>query len=297
MRVATIRQSVARGIRSGALFLGMGVLAAGLQAAQAEAAFVFPLGHGVSTGSRAEQSPLQVSVKVENRQAPLYRADWRPDRWYVEARQGARYTVQVRNTSPERVAFVISVDGLNAINGVRSQLSSTEPMYVLDPYQSTTIKGWRRSLDKVAQFVFVDEERSYASRTDQANGDLGWIRVAAFRERHDQWEDEGQIRDNDGRSDASRRAAPRPESVRGTTEPYANGSPAPQSNPGTGWGQTKNDKVHEVDFDPERFACAQVILRYEYRDGLVSLGILPAPGDRTWQRDNGQFGFALPPPR
>jgi hypothetical protein len=70
--------------------------------------------------------------------------------------------------------------------------------------------------------------------------------------------------------------------------------PAPQSNPGTGWGQTKNDHVHEVDFDPESYSCAQVIVRYEYRDGLISLGILPGP-DRTWQRDNGQFGFALPP--
>ena len=295
MRVATIRQSVAHGIRSGAFMLLVAGLAVGFQAATAEAAFFFNLGHGVSTSVRAEQTPLQVSVKVEKKQAPLYQAAWRPDRWYVEAHEGARYEVQVRNTTNERIAFVISVDGLNAINGERSALSSSEPMYVLDPYQSTTVRGWRRSLDKVAQFVFVDEEQSYASRTDQANGMMGWIRVAAFRERHGQWQDEGQIRSNG--DDARGRMGPRPESnaPRGA-EPYAGGQPAPQSNPGTGWGQTKNDKVHEVDFDPERFACSQVTVRYEYRSGLVSLGILPGP-DRTWQRDNGQVGFAAPPPR
>jgi len=297
MRVATIRQSVAHGIRSGAFMLLMAALAVGFQAATAEAAFFFNLGHGVSTSVRAEQGPLQVSVKVEKKQAPLYWAAWRPDRWYVEAHEGARYEVQVRNTTNQRVAFVMSVDGLNAINGERSALRSSEPMYVLDPYQSTTVRGWRRSLDKVAQFVFVDEEQSYASRTDQANGDLGWIRVAAFHERQGDWQDEGQIHSN-GDDPSRGRMGPRPESTspsRGA-EPYAGGQPAPQSNPGTGWGQTKNDRVHEVDFDPERTACAQVIVRYEYRSGLVSLGILPGP-DRTWQRDNGQFGFALPPPR
>ena len=290
MRVATMKQSVARGIRSGALVLSVAALTVGFHAA-AEAAFRFPLGHGVSTGTWAGSNPLQVSVKVGNKQAPLYFAQWRPDRWYVEAREGTGYQVKVRNTTDERIAFVISVDGVNAINGEKSRLSSSEPMYVLDPYQSMTVKGWRRSMNKIAQFVFVDEEQSYASRTDQANGDMGWIRVAAFRERQDQggWQDEGQIR---GQS----RDGARPQAAPNRTEPYA-GNAAPQSNPGTGWGGTQNDKVHAVDFDPERMACAQVIVRYEYRSGLVSLGILPQQGDRTWQRDNGQFGFALPPPR
>jgi len=290
MRVATMKQSVARGIRSGAFVLSVAALTVGFHAA-AEAAFQFPLGHGVSTGTWAGSNPLQVSVKLGNKQAPLYFAQWRPDRWYVEAREGTGYQVKVRNTTNERIAFVISVDGVNAINGERSRLSSSEPMYVLDPYQSMTVKGWRRSMNKIAQFVFVDEEQSYASRTDQANGDMGWIRVAAFRERQDQggWQDDGQIRGQSSRDGVRPQAAPN------RAEPYAGA--APQSNPGTGWGGTQNDKVHAVDFDPERFACAQVVVRYEYRNGLVSLGILPKPGDRTWQRDNGQFGFALPPPR
>lgn len=293
MRVATIRQSVARGIRYGA-FLLVGTLAAG----SADAASRLHIGGQVDTDTWAQKGPLEVSVQIENRQAPLYQASWRQDRWYVEAREGARYQVRVHNTSGERVAFVISVDGINAINGQRSALTSTEPMYVLDPYQTTTIKGWRRSLSKVARFVFVDEERSYAERTNQANGDLGWIRVAAFREQvyYTYRKDEGQVRDRAGER------GPAPQSSRGV-DPQASrgdvGSPKEQSNPGTGWGETEKDKVREVQFNPEQVACAQVIVRYEYHSGLVSLGILPIQRwhDRTLERDNGEYGFALPPPR
>jgi len=119
----------------------------------------------------------------------------------------------------QRMAFVLSVDGLNAINGTRSSLASSEPMYVLGPYQSTTIKGWRRSLSRVAQFVFVDEERSYAERTDQANGDLGWIRVAAFRERQDWISRGGEIRERGARPQTdgtSPQAAPEAAPSRGS---------------------------------------------------------------------------------
>ena len=44
----------------------------------------------------------------------------------------------------------------------RSSLDRGESMYVLDPGESATIRGWRTSLDQIRQFVFVNEERSYA---------------------------------------------------------------------------------------------------------------------------------------
>ena len=75
--------------------------------------------------------------------------------------------------------------------------------------------------------------------------------------------------------------------------------PAAAPSPGTGWGGNQKDRVHEVQFTPERFACTQVILRYEYERGLVALGILPyrAPNDRLWEREHGTLGFAQPPTR
>jgi len=251
----------------------------------------------------AQRGPLEVSVRVGNRTVPLYQMASRQDRWYLQARKAAKYEVTVQNRSGQRVAFVLSVDGLNAINGLRSSLSPSEPMYVLDPYARATIKGWRRDLDRVNRFVFVDESRSYAERTGQGNGDLGWIRVAAFRERQS-WNDWG-WRQEVRREGASGKAAPAPTRDRATapeSAPMARGYEVPdeQESPGTGWGREERDHVHRVAFDPEPYATAQVILRYEYERGLVALGILPwdePRHDRLWERENGVYGFAAPPPR
>jgi hypothetical protein len=260
----------------------------------------------------AQRGPLAVEVKVGGSNTPLFMASNRTDRWYLEARQGARYEIRVRNTSDRRVGFVLAVDGLNAINGLISRNASHEPMYVLDPHASATIKGWRKDLHNVSRFVFVDERRSYAERTGQGNGDLGWIRVTAFDEveryhAHNWGSIRSQYRDG-GTPPPS--AAPVPESraARGAGEGSAQGSvgdlkaerhdePLADSNPGTGWGPNQRDRVREVDFEARPHATAQVILRYEYKPALLALGILPwrAPVDRTWERERGLYGFAQPP--
>ena len=273
----------------------------------------------------ADRGPIAVEVKVGGRSTPLFMTSSRQDRWYLEAHQGQKYEIKVRNTSGQRVGFVLTVDGLNAIDGRISRNASDEPMYVLDPYASSTIKGWRKSLDNVSRFVFVDERRSYAERTGQGNGDLGWIRVTAFNEVwYDNWR--SGIRNpsrNDGREgqgardewkaqesekDAAPPSAPAPRSrasngmgsdgAAGNISPEPSREPIAESNPGTGWGPNQRDHVREVDFQPRPNAAAQVILRYEYRPALVALGILPWRGvqpDRTWQRDNGMYGYAQPP--
>ena len=253
------------------------------------------------------QGPVEVSVRVNGRATSLYQKADVEARSYLEAKEAASYDVTVRNLTGDRVGFVIAVDGLNAINGLASHLGPDEPMYVLDPYASTTVKGWRKDLGNVSKFVFVDERESYAARTDQANGDLGWVRVVAFHEYHPvvvrtpppslHWGQlKGQYRDGgSGGNDV----APEAEGAPGRTDappPVARREDAPS--PGTGWGDNQTDRVSEVEFRPERAAAAQVILRYEYRDALHRLGILPwreRGRDRLWERENGQLGFAPPP--
>jgi hypothetical protein len=255
----------------------------------------------------AERGPLAVEVRVGGRTTPLFMASNRQDRWYLEARQGQKYEIRVRNTSGQRVGFVLAVDGLNAIDGRLSRNSAGEAMYVLEPYASSTIKGWRKSLNNVSRFVFVDEQRSYAERTGQGNGDLGWIRVIAFHEvqRHHAWGRlKSQYRDGAGGAPTAPPSAER--RSRGDMDAQGRAgdiAPAPEepmaeSNPGTGWGPNERDRVREVDFVPQSWAAAQVILRYEYKPALVALGILPWRGydrDRTWERENGTYGFAQPP--
>jgi hypothetical protein len=156
--------------------------------------------------------------------------------------------------------------------------------------------------------VFVDEERSYAERTGQGNADLGWIRVTAFHEVWYGWNnvrpEPRRGRDADGpRAQAKEEAAPpsaapAPESRRKDQNGMGvQGSPDPvaDANPGTGWGPKERDRVRQVEFQPRAYASAQVILRYEYRPALIALGILPWHRDRTWERDQGWYGFAQPP--
>ena len=76
---------------------------------------------------------------------------------------------------------MVTVDGLNVISGERSD--GRGRMYILDPWGTTHVRGWRSSLSDVRRFTFVDEKASYAARAGKANGRLGWIEVNVFRER------------------------------------------------------------------------------------------------------------------
>jgi hypothetical protein len=198
------------------------------------------------------------------------------------------------------VGVLLTVDGLNVINGSLSSQSRREPMYVLDPYESTVIQGWRSSLDEIRKFVFVDEQRSYAERTGQGNGDLGWLRVTTFREVGGWPRFKPQVRELDEfgpRSDAQRA----PESA---TPPMAelqegqdsrSGAKANDAAPGTGWGDRRTDRVSETQFTAASQPTDRFVLRYEYASGLRALGITPVNGSRVRERDRGQYGFAQPP--
>ena len=255
---------------------------------------------------------VDVQVKVEGAAAPLYFSPNGDSRRYVQAFAGRNYSLVVRNESGERVAVLIAVDGLNVISGDRSRLSSNEQMYVLDPYETATIRGWRTSLDDIRRFVFVDEERSYAERTGQANGDMGWIRVLSFREQRAWWtprrdgrikgeaERRGDTRDFLGQGAPQAAPAPSTEAAppaRGDAGPLAKGV-APQSSnesvPGTGWGERSRDHVNTTEFVAERRATDQIVVRYEYASGLRALGIEVRPS-RVYERDRGELGFAKPP--
>jgi hypothetical protein len=160
----------------------------------------------------------------------------------------------------------------------------------------------------VRRFTFVDEEISYAARTGQSTSRMGWIEVSVYRERHRRGrayplETSPSVRDRD-----SARGQSRDEAARAPSEPVAEaeaqsaekgqGGSATRSYPGTGWGSRTHDRAVLVDFDPERSPSQETTLRYEYRDALVALGVLPPrcpPRDRLAERERGEEGFAPPP--
>lgn len=261
---------------------------------------------------------VDVRIKVGGQAVALYPSPRGDSRTYFEASRGRHYEVALTNNTGQRVGVLVAVDGLNVITGDRSSLSRHESMYVLDPWETTTIKGWRSSLNDVRRFVFVDEERSYAERTGQANGDMGWIRVLSFREQRPvAWKPQSppSVRENEPRAerDDAGRDAPRaqaeeaPAPSAGGARDSRAGAEAKElraygkseSNPGTGWGEQKWDPVRMVEFLAASRPTDQLVLRYEYASGLQALGIKPwrESRDRTWDRDRGQLGFAQPPTR
>ena len=269
---------------------------------------------------------VDVQIQVDGSAAPLYFRPDTYDRHYFQAFRGRNYSIVVRNTTGRRVGVLIAVDGLNVVSGERSSLSRDESMYVLDPWESAVISGWRTSLREVRRFMFVDEERSYAERTGQANGDMGWLRVLAFREveREPVWSPLGKVRaplSDRGAAGAREKSefesapsAPAPETAprAGAVPDQIESAPgdrraqksesmygrdeARDASPGTGWGERRQDPVRRTLFEAARHATDRIALRYEYAAGLRALGIFPQRA-RLWDRERGQLGFAKPPLR
>ncbi|HUL76541.1 MAG TPA: hypothetical protein VL691_04690 [Vicinamibacteria bacterium] len=246
---------------------------------------------------------VAASVEIDGRPAPLYPAPDGSGRYYVEARRGGRYAVTFANRTSERLGVVLTVDGLNAISGERD--AGRGRMYVLDPWQRTTVRGWRTSLREVRQFTFVDEQESYAARSAKANEKMGWIEIAVHRERRpfvqslSRPEAPSRPRpvEREGDDARTKDAAEPARDAAGAAAPAFGGAPA-RAYPGTGWGEPAHDPVVLVSFDPETDPSERIALRYEYRPALVALGVLPRrvpPRDRLWQRDHAEPGFAPPP--
>lgn len=99
---------------------------------------------------------------------------------WVAGRPGDRYAVRLTNRTGGRLLVVLSVDGVNAVSGQTAATSQTG--YVLAPWQSADITGWRKSATEAAAFFFTALPDSYAARTDRPEN-VGVIGVAAFRER------------------------------------------------------------------------------------------------------------------
>jgi len=253
----------------------------------------------------AAGSLVAVTVEVDGRPVPLYPAPDGSGRFYVEARKGSRYAVNLANRTGDRVGAVLTVDGLNAISGQRDD--GIGRMYVLDPWEHAAVQGWRTSLQEVRQFTFVDERVSYAARTGQANGKMGWIEVAVYRERRP-WVS-SRLREAPAAAAAPPAAegaarneatavGDRAQSAESKDAPAAATPQAARSFPGTGWGPRAQDPVALVRFDPQPDPAERVTLRYEYRSALLALGVVPRVPecpDRLAERERGQLGFAPPP--
>jgi hypothetical protein len=225
----------------------------------------------------------------------------RGDTW-VAGTPGHRYAVRLTNTTGQRVLVVLSVDGVNAVTGQTA--NPQQAGYVLAPWQSTEIAGWRKSLDDVAQFVFTDLPDSYAARTGRPRN-VGVVGVAVFREArpvayeqppyYEREYDRG-ARDESAAKSAAPAAQPQSQAGNATAESDA----MQRQRLGTGHGQREWSQVRQTDFVRATRVPAQVSeLRYDVTETLVAMGVLPRPYP-YWRHDAPRAfpdGFVADPPR
>jgi hypothetical protein len=186
---------------------------------------------------------------------------------YVIGTPGERYSLLLTNRTSARVMGVLSVDGVNAVSGETA--APNQAGYVLGPYQTAEIAGWRKSNEEVARFYFTPLPDSYAARTDRPDN-VGVIGLAAFRE---YVEPVANFKSSPYLSNSTRDAAAPP-------APGAAGAPASraeaQERLGTGHGERENSPVSNTAFRRASTAPDEIVsIWYDSRERLASRGVLP----------------------
>lgn len=232
-------------------------------------------------------SLVDVTIVDRARSETLPTWSYRGDAW-VAGRPGDRYAVRLANRSGARVLVVLSIDGVNAVSGETAATGQTG--YVLGPWQTTEITGWRKSLTEAAAFYFTALPDSYAARTDRPDN-VGVIGAAVFREKAREFvrppsapvlrgeaDDEsrpGRMRESESsmRAAPSAAAAPAPESKSANAaRDERAGRP---ERLGTGHGEREYAPTTHTTFDRAGERPNEVVrVRYDSRENLVALGVI-----------------------
>jgi len=236
---------------------------------------------------------------------------------YVQGEYGERYQIRIQNHSGRRREVVVTVDGRDVVNGQKGKYEHRG--YVLDPYTSVDIQGFRKSDTEVATFRFTTPSDSYSSRMGTREN-VGVIGVAVFEERphprprhaptvarampeDDEYEDVagdyGGIIQGMG-DEAHIEPAPAPEprrSARSAPSKRRRIRSASQraSEIGTRYGEGRYSAVEEVNFVRRSSTPSLVLtLQYDSERGLRRRGVL-----RTRKRQSAfpaERRYAPPPP-
>lgn len=92
---------------------------------------------------------------------------------------GQSFEIALKNTTKHRVEIVVSVDGLDVLDGKAASIRKFG--YVLDAGQEYNIAGFRKNQNEVKQFVFGSVSQSAAAKQGQARN-VGVVGLAVYEE-------------------------------------------------------------------------------------------------------------------
>jgi hypothetical protein len=201
-------------------------------------------------------------------------------RRFVLGETWQRYRIRIVNPTGARVEAVVSVDGLDAIDG--KPATTTKRGYLVPAHGEVVVDGWRTSLDTVAAFRFSTVPESYAGLTGHEQN-VGVIGVAFFRE---------QPAPPPPPPIAWRGRMPVPSASPKASAGAGGGGAGADAGPGrmglgTQFGESHESHIREVSFeraDARPMAVSE--LRYDDRAGLLARGIhLPPRDERDAEND------------
>jgi len=200
---------------------------------------------------------------------------------YIEATEGAEYSIRLRNHTGQRIAVALAVDGLNTIDA-KETTARHASKWILSPYETVTLDGWQTASDTARRFFFTTEDRSYGAWLGKTSN-LGVISAVVFREKPQPMP----IRKQANVSGPQRRRGDAPSAPAPALEGEAKAGLGRDATgeasrqelsddlAATGIGREVDHRVERVRFEAEPTPAATMELRYEYHDALVRLGVLP----------------------
>lgn len=123
-----------------------------------------------------KRTDVEVQILVNGKPIPEYKGSL--DKTFVEGRIGSEFSIRIKNHSHSRKRVVVSVDGMNVMNGKADWTDA----YVVSGYGDLVIPGWRINKNSVASFIFEEHRNTYANRTNKDTNNNGVIGVKIFEE-------------------------------------------------------------------------------------------------------------------
>ncbi len=222
-------------------------------------------------------------ILVNGRKVKEYRHDGLT---FIEAKNGTEFAVEVKNHLSNRVLAIVSIDGLDVIDG--KQATEKSRGYIVNGNNADTFKGWRKSDTEVGAFRFVTSDKSYATEIKGERSSNGVIAIKLLAEKYKH--DKVQVSNGCHRPRliyANQRLYVGPSASASSSTSYSTNAVAVavgngtitdfaeaegKFDMGTGWGTKLNDSVTTTEFEYGN-EIDTLEFYYASREALLAMGI------------------------